>query len=190
MRGCQQGLCGRVSVTAWKRLLVSSALERARLRDVELAPRPVARIPVGVMISAARTSAGPAASRVTAAGPPCPPGVPRVLPWAPAPRGASATSTADVPPNDAASTALKTRGTRGWNRPVGSALPRVRNHVLHSHGPASRSPTRAATPAERGARTRTLIFGCRIFRLCVGSTKMRSSEWELCVCLRAACGCV
>lgn len=39
MRGCQQGLCGRVSVTAWKRLLVSSALERARLRDVELAPR-------------------------------------------------------------------------------------------------------------------------------------------------------
>lgn len=185
MRGCQQGLCGRVSVTARKRLLVSSALERARLRDVELAPRPV-----GVMISAARTSAGPAASRVTAAGPPCPPGVPRVLPWAPAPRGASATSTADVPPNDAASTALKTRGTRGWNRPVGSALLRVRNHVLHSHGPASRSPTRAATPAERGARTRTLIFGCRIFRLCVGSTKMRSSEWELCVCLRAACGCV
>lgn len=181
MRGCQQGLCGRVSVTAWKRLLVSSALERARLRDVELAPRPVACVPVGVMISAARTSVGPAASRVTAAGPPCPPGVPR---------GASATSTADVPPNDAASTALKTRGTRGWNRPVGSALPRVRNHVLHSHGPASRSPTRAATPAERGARTRTLIFGCRIFRLCVGSTKMRSSEWELCVCLRAACGCV
>lgn len=84
----------------------------------------------------------------------------------------------------------KNTGTRGWNRPGGSALLRVRNHVLHSHGPASRSPTRAATPAERGARTRTLIFGCRIFRLCVGSTKMRSSEWELCVCLRAACGCV